>query len=89
MDEKELNLKEAWEHFWANTYKTQTWRNMSNPERDEMRVANRTYKGKVRRKRADGSERVVSLEAERMERLMNKHAPGKYKYREAAFILVK
>jgi hypothetical protein len=70
-----LTPSEVWLEFWTNVG------SQMKPIENELHQADRTFRGEVKRKSKKGV-RVVTLGADRIKRLVEKYAPGRYEYHE-------
>lgn len=79
MEKQHLTPAECWDDFWE-WYKGQRPARMPN----ELAVADLTHRGEVKKTNRKGKVVVVRLGAERIARLLDKYAKGRYKFHEGS-----
>lgn len=86
MATKHMTPEEAWDHFWENVYRKEilgTRGGMyTKQQRNALRTAQRDRLGK--RTRKDGGKNI-GLAPDRVRRLLDEFAPGKYVVHEITF----
>lgn len=75
MERKKLTATEAWKDFSLNIVPA-----IEGEIPNELHQARRAFEGKLKRLGKKGKERVITLGPERIRRLLDKYAPGRYEY---------
>lgn len=74
--EEKLTPAEAWADFFEWIQDEERWSKLTHKERSRLIIADRDSRGV--RKRVSGT--VYSLGVERMEKILNDFAPGRYRF---------
>lgn len=74
--EEKLTPAEAWANFFEWIQAAERWAKLSYAQRNRLIIADRDSRGE--RKRVSGT--VYSLGVERMEKILNEFAPGRYRF---------